>query len=527
MIQISPLPTGLSLQESLWNLYYGGKQMTINIGASSAASIWTTIDWSKIEKAVYRLQMRIAKARRQKRFGKVKSLQWLLTHSMAAKLWSVKRVTSSQGAKTAGVDGKLYKSSGKKLQLAKGLKTRSYKAQPLKRVYIPKSNGKKRPLGIPTLYDRAMQALYLLALEPIAEMQADSNSYGFRPRRSTADAIEQAFRVLAGKHCAQWILEGDIKSCFDSISHDWLLNNVLIDKRILREWLKAGYIEDQTLFPTAEGTPQGGIISPVLANLVLDGLEKAITKLARGKTRHKVHMIRYADDFIITGDSQEVLENDIKPIIVEFLEQRGLTLSNEKTSITHIDKGFNFLGFNIRKYQGKLFIKPSKESIKSFLMKIRCVVNANKTATAWELIGQLNPKILGWVNYYRHSVAKSVFTYVDDCIYRRISRWTRRRHNNKNMSWIRNKYFHRCGSDNWVFFGTQKREDGVKGIVNLANASFTPIKRHIKVKMKARLYDPKYTNYFVNRKRGGEAKLYHYHVVSQLNLFDERNWQLT
>ena len=203
--------------------------------------------------------MRIAKARRQNKYGRVKSLQWLLTHSLSAKLLAVKRVLSSKSAKTAGVDGKLYHGNGVKLSLAMSLRQRGYRAKPLKRVYIPKSNGKKRPLGIPTLYDRAMQALYLLALEPISEIQADVNSYGFRPKRSTADAIEQAFRVLCNPNSAVWILEGDIKSCFDKISHNWLLDNVLLDKRILKQWLRAGYIEKQTLFPTSEGTPQGGL----------------------------------------------------------------------------------------------------------------------------------------------------------------------------------------------------------------------------------------------------------------------------
>jgi RNA-directed DNA polymerase len=504
--------------------------MTIlkNIGASSAADIWININWSKVESAVYRLQMRIAKARRRRHFGRVKSLQWLLTHSLDAKLLAVRRVTTSKGAKTAGVDGKLYQSDGIKLRLAMSLRQRGYKAQPLKRVYIPKSNGKKRPLGIPTLYDRAMQALYLLALEPVAEMQSDPNSYGFRPRRSTADAVEQAFRVLCNPCSAKWILEGDIKGCFDNISHEWLLNNVLIDKRMLRQWLQAGYIENQTLLPTTEGTPQGGIISPVLANLALDGLEKAIRqvkKTGRSKTtRHKVHVIRYADDFIVTGKSKAALENDIKPIIVNFLKERGLTLSEEKTSITHIDEGFDFLGFNIRKYQGKLLIKPTKEGIKSFLSKIRQVIKTNKTAKASDLIGQLNLKIRGWAYYYRYCVAKRVFAYIDDSIYRSISQWTVRRHNNKNMSWIRKKYFRKQGYDNWVFFGTQEKANGDRIEIDLANASSITIGRYVKVKQDARVYDPKYIKYFANRKQNNRVRLYHYPVVSQLKLFDERNW---
>lgn len=505
--------------------------MTINkkldIGASSAAETWANVNWSKVEKSVYRLQLRIAKAKRQKKHGKVKSLQWILSHSLNAKLLAVKRVTASKGAKTAGIDGKLYQSNGAKLRLAMSLKQRGYKAQPLKRVYIPKSNGKKRPLGIPTLLDRAMQALYLLALEPISEMQADLNSYGFRTGRSTVDAIERAFKVLCQKHSAQWILEGDIKSCFDNISHQWLLDNVLLEKRILKQWLKAGYIENQTLFPTSEGTPQGGIISPVLSNLVLDGLESVIHGAVKTKLKicSKVHMVRYADDFIVTGVSQEILENDIKPSIVKFLAERGLTLSEEKTAITHIDHGFDFLGFNLRKYRGKMLIKPSKNGIKSFLQKIRSVIKINKASKTSELIGQLNPKIKGWANYYRFCVAKRAFAYVDDNIYRCIARWTRRRHNNKNFTWIRKTYFCRRGYDNWVFFGTQVNSDGAKKELYLANASSIRIGRHTKIKQKARMYDPKYFKYFAKRQQNSKDRLYHYHFVSKVGLFDEKHWR--
>jgi RNA-directed DNA polymerase len=338
--------------------------------------------------------MRIAKARREQRFNKVKALQWLLTHSLEAKLLAMKRVTSSQGAKTPGVDGKLYQCDSKKMQLALSLKQHGYKAQPLKRVYIPKRNG-KRPLGIPTLYDRAMQALYLLAVEPVAEMQADPNSYGFRPNRSTADAAERCFKVLCNKHSVQWILEGDIKACFDTISHDWLLNNIPMERRILKQWLNAGFIEKQTLFPTTEGTPQGGIISPVAANIALEGLEEVVQQAASRKSKHKAHTVRYADDFVIMGVTKELLENDIKPAVERFLAERGLVLSLEKTKITHIEKGFDFLGFNVRKYQGKLLIKPSKSGVTTFVRKIREVVKTYKAVTAYELIGMLNPKIMG------------------------------------------------------------------------------------------------------------------------------------
>lgn len=232
--------------------------MTIYIGAFQTASYCSNVDWIKVEETVYRLQMRIAKAVREESYGKVKSLQLLLTRSLYAKLLAVKRVTSSTDARTPGIDGKLYKSNAEKLQLALSLKQRGYNAQLLKRVYIPKSNGKKRALGILTLYDRAMQALYLLVTEPVSEMLVDQNSYGFRPKRSTADAIEQAFKVLCHKDSAECILEADIKTCFNRIHHEWLLNDVTLKKRMLRQWLEAGYFDKQALFPATEGTAQGG-----------------------------------------------------------------------------------------------------------------------------------------------------------------------------------------------------------------------------------------------------------------------------
>ena len=269
--------------------------MITDLSVSASSATWSDIKWQKVELNVYRLQMRIAKAAKEQRYNKVKALKWLLTHSLEAKLLATKRVTSNQGAKTAGVDGKIYHRDADKMQLALSLKQRGYKAQPLKRVYIPKRNGKKRPLGIPTLRDRAMQALYLMALEPIAEIQADPNSYGFRPYRSTADAAERCFKVLCNKSSVRWILECDIKACFDNISHQWLLQNIPMEKRILKQWLKAGFIEKQTIFPTTEGTPQGGIISPLLANMTLDGLEATIQR-AKGKGKHKIHVVRYADD---------------------------------------------------------------------------------------------------------------------------------------------------------------------------------------------------------------------------------------
>lgn len=498
-------------------------------GASSASSDWANINWQKVEKNVYRLQMRIAKAEREGRFGKVKSLQWILTHSFEAKLLAVKRVTSSKGAKTPGVDRKVYSSNSKKMELARNLKQKGYRAQPLRRVYIPKKGNskKRRPLGIPTMSDRAMQALYLLALEPVAEMRADPNSYGFRPHRSTADAEERCFKILCNKNSAQWILEGDIRACFDTISHQWLLDNIPIDKRMLKQWLKAGFVENQTLFPTPEGTPQGGICSPVLMNMTLDGIEQAAKQAVEFKMHQaRIHTVRYADDFVVAAPSKEILENKVKPAIIQFLSERGLELSQEKTSITHIGTGFDFLGFNIRKYRGKLMIKPAKESVKTFLANIRDVIKSNKACKTEDLIGQLNPKILGWANYYRHVVAKKVFQDVDDAIYRGIARWTKRRHRSKkNFNWIRKKYFRCTGLRKWTFFAKKKKADGSTEIVDLKKARDVPIIRHTQIRQEARAYDPAYTEYFIWRKQYRNSKLHHYAHTSLLGLFSEKHWK--
>ena len=268
---------------------------------------WNQVNWQLAQTQVHRLQMRIAKAVQQEKWGKVKALQWLLTHSHHAKLLAVKRVSSNAGAKTSGIDKVRWQTPKQKYEAVKSLRRRGYKAQALRRIYIPKKNGKLRPLGIPTMRDRAMQALYLLALEPVAEIQADKNSYGFRPKRSAADASQQCFLSLCRKTSPQWILEGDIKACFDEISHSWLMENVLTDKTILQQWLKSGYMQRGVFYDTESGTPQGGIISPVLANIALDGLEEVVKQAIR--KGDKVNVIRYADDFVITAGAIKSVGN--------------------------------------------------------------------------------------------------------------------------------------------------------------------------------------------------------------------------
>jgi RNA-directed DNA polymerase len=365
-----------------------------------------------------------------------------------------------------------------------------------------------RPLGIPTMKDRAMQALHLQALEPVAQTTADRHSYGFRPERSTADAIEQCFTVLSKKVAPQWILEGDIKGCFDNISHDWLLTHIPTDHTILKKWLKAGDMEDRQLFPTEAGTPQGGIISPTLANLVLDGLEAKLEaafgrkRYAKGKqTCLMVNHVRYADDFIVTGRSKELLEQEVMPIVKDFLQERGLALSPEKTRITHIDEGFDFLGQNVRKYHGKLLIKPSKANMATFLEKVRSVIKGNKAMDQDKLIRMLNPMIRGWANYHQHVVSKKTFARVDNEIGQTLWQWAVRRHLQKGSVWIKRRYFHSMNTRNWVFAAAtgERFPDGNPILKSLRNATDTPIRRHRTIQREANPFDPQWEMYFEER----------------------------
>jgi RNA-directed DNA polymerase len=453
---------------------------------------WHDIDWCRVQRNVRAMQMRIAKACREGNWRRVKALQRMLTRSRAAKYLAVRRVTENQGKRTAGVDRVLWDTPDAKWKAANRLKRHGYQPRPLRRVFIPKSNGKERPLGIPTMTDRAMQALYLLALAPIAETTGDPNSYGFRTERSTADAMGQLFVCLSKKVSAQWVLEADIKGCFDHINHDWLIANVPTDKTILRKWLKAGVIHKGQLQATNAGTPQGGIISPTLANMVLDGLEAQL-KQYLGVTKAKklkINVVRYADDFVITGNSKEVLESEIKPWVEQFLAVRGLQLSPEKTHVVHIDEGFDFLGWNFRKYDGKLLIKPSKKNVKTFYRKVKEVIGTNKMATQTQLIGLLNPILRGWALYHQPVVAKKAYSRMDNAIFHVLWHWAKRRHPNKSLEWIRKKYFLSHEGRNWVFASAVMEENGTKRMASLYSIASTPIERHKKVSGAYNPYDP-------------------------------------
>lgn len=508
--KVGRLPHMVTLYKKLLELTKGEKQMneskTSCASTDSKKNAWNSIDWNKCETEVRKLQARIVKAQKEGKHGKVNSLQWILTHSFSAKALAVKRVTSNKGKDTSGVDKVLWHSPNAKVNAIKDLKRRGYKPQPLKRVNIKKSNGKLRPLGIPTMKDRAMQALYLMALDPVAETTADNHSYGFRKERCAGDAIHQCFINLSKESSPQWILEGDIKGCFDHISHDWLLSNIPMDKVMLRKWLKCGYVFNHELFPTDEGTPQGGIISPTLANLTLDGLQTMLEEkfkrvdLYSPKRSYypKVHLVRYADDFIITSRSREILEQEVMPMVKEFLQERGLTLSDEKTKITHIDEGFDFLGFNIRKYNGVLLIKPSKKAQKKFLEKIRDIISSHKSVPQESLIRLLNPVITGWVNYYKHCVTAKTFQRMDYEIHRKLMQWSLRRHPAKGKRWVVDKYFHNVRGRSWTF-AVEHLEKGRVTHHSVKRLSDTKVTRYAKLKCDANPYDTEWRAYFDKR----------------------------
>jgi len=468
---------------------------------------WHSINWKKVYRTVRRLQARIVKAVREGKWHKVKALVYLLTHSFGGRAMAILRVVSNSGAKTPGVDGIIWKTPEAKTAAFNTLRRHGYRPLPLRRVYIPKKNGKRRPLGLPAMKDRAMQALYLLGLDPIEETLADGHSYGFRVGRNCADAVDQCHKLLRrqrGFNGPDCVLEGDITFCYDRFNHGWLLDHIPMDRVILGKWLKAGYLEKNALFATTEGTPQGGIISPAIANRALDGLQRLLEQrfgAPRSRQRKcKVRLVRYADDFIITGTSRILLEYEVKPLVVQFLKERGLELSHEKTRITHIEDGFDFLGQTIRRHNnGKIIIKPSKSNIKTFLAKIQETIDNSGSMTAGDMIWRLNQQIKGWTMYHRFVVSSRTFATVDNRIFWSLRRWCRKRHHHKSWKWIKKRYFQRVGNDNWVFSGVIRNSKGEGMPIQLMKATNVNLYRWKKIQSDANPYDPAWEPYLEAR----------------------------
>ncbi|NEP03316.1 MAG: group II intron reverse transcriptase/maturase [Symploca sp. SIO2E9] len=457
---------------------------------------WAGVNWRKLGKRLFKLQKRIYRAALRAasltQRGDVKAvrrLQKTLMKSWSAKMIAVRRVTQdNKGKKTAGVDGVKSLTPKQRLELVENLRVYQ-KAKPTRRVWIPKpGKDEKRPLGIPTMYDRALQALTKQALEPEWEALFEPNSYGFRPGRSCHDAIEAIFNNIRLK--PKWVLDADISKCFDKINHTSLLNKLNTYpsmRRLIGSWLKAGVMDRDSYGDTFEGTPQGGVISPLLANIALHGMEERIKQYAetlpggRQKNRYACSLIRYADDFVILHEDQTVVQR-CKEIISEWLIGMSLELKPSKTKITHTFDGFDFLGFNIKQYkvgkchskQGfKTIITPSKKSVKVHYERLAEVIESHKAAPQKALISRLNPIIRGWTNYHSTVCSKETFSYLGYLLWNRLQRWGYQRHPNKSKTWVNNKYWGSHQGSNWSF------QDGA---VQLLKHTETHIIRHVKVK---------------------------------------------
>ncbi len=439
---------------------------------SQAKEIWNRPEiWKKARSTVDNLQRRITRCIERKDFKKAKQLAKLLTRSTSAKLIAVKTVTSNKGRNTSGVDKELWDTPEKKLNAIKSLNPNGYKALPLKRVMIPKKKkGEFRPLGIPTMKDRAMQALYSLALDPWIESTSDIHSYGFRKNRSVMDAVQQLSRCLYSKSLNKignkWVLEADIKGCYDNISHDWLMNNYPLDKTPLKQWLKSGYIVQGTFYETEYGTPQGGIISPLLANMTLNGLEREIISLDTKSKKYGLNFIRYADEIKVTSKSKEVLAEMVIPTINKFLDARGLKLSEEKTFITDKTRGFKFLGFNFKtikirttKYgnRGKaegikytLKVKPPEDRLQKDFETINESFRRNKTNSQLLLVS-LNSRIRGIANYFAWVDSSDYFRKLSSHLYQKTRRHVLRLYPKVSWQTIWQKHFGKNPHNRWQF----------------------------------------------------------------------------
>lgn len=479
-------------------------------GPEDEPSDWNAIPWRHHEGNVRRLRQRIFKATRKQDWKTVRSLQRMMLRSWSNTLVSVRQVTQrNAGRCTAGVDGQVALTAQARMKLAEQLHrhAKPWTPHPVKRVYIPKANGKLRGLGIPVIADRAQQARVRNALEPEWEARFEPRSYGFRPGRSCHDAIATIFNTLRGRKARRlWILDADLAGAFDHINHDQLLANIGLfpAREMIRRWLVAGVIENGCFAPTGEGAPQGGVISPLLMNVALHGMEPAAEIRYRRCGDSAVEtesgspaLVRYADDYLALCHSREQAEH-IEQRLSTWLAQRGLAHNMDKTQITSATTGFDFLGCNIRRYPcGKLLIKPSKAAVTRIRKRLADEMWSLRGTAPRVIIGRLNPIITGWAAYYRGVVSTQTFHALDDYLWRLTYRWALRRHPNKPRTWVKSRYFgqfHPSRQDKWVF------GDRASGAY-LRRFSWTKIVRHQMVTGTASPDDPALTQYWATRRR--------------------------
>lgn len=470
---------------------------------------WGAVQWRHAEQNVRRLRQRIFTATRAGDLKKVRNLQKLMLCSRSNALVAVRRVTElNAGRKTAGVDGQVVVAPEPKVDLVDWLqhRTQSWSPRPVKRVYVPKSNGRRRPLGIPVIADRCLQALTVNALEPEWEARFEPRSYGFRPGRGCHDAIV-AIHTTASRTDAKrlWVLDADLAAAFDHLDHDHICESLGTFPAVglVRQWLKAGVIEEGGFLATEEGAPQGGVISPLLMNVALHGMEAAAgvryhtTGTRAGKTMPGCPaLIRYADDLLALCHSRDQAEQ-VKTRLAEWLKPRGLVFNETKTQITHLDQGVDFLSFTIRRFRGKLLTKPSNDALRRIRKRLSTEAKALRGANADTVIAKFNPIITGWAAYYRIGASKRAFNALDAHVWRLVYKWASFSHSNKSKRWVIARYFGKFNparQDKWIF---GSRATGFY----LRKFAWTPIVRHRMVAGTASPDDPGLSEYWAQRRR--------------------------